>query len=105
MGAGQGETVPYIICVTRDEQGQATPDSASLPLAQRAYHIEELQGNAGLAVDVQYYLAQQVILNNSWGFSASCCYQLCKCCSGCVIGKLWSGARSLMHMVALCLLA
>ena len=64
----QGETVPYIICVTCNEDGEAA-GTAALPLAQRAYHIEELQGNAGLAVDSQYYLAQQVrwpALKSSW---------------------------------------
>lgn len=52
--------MPYIICITKNEQGEVQPDSANLPLAQRAYHIDELQGNAGLAVDSQYYLAHQV---------------------------------------------
>ena len=56
----QGETVPYIICVTKDQGGAVVAESAGLPLAQRAYHIEELQGNAGLAVDSEYYLAHQV---------------------------------------------
>ena len=60
LAMAQGETVPYIICIKKDEERAVLPDSANLPLAQRAYHIEELQGNAGLAVDAQYYLAHQV---------------------------------------------
>lgn len=52
--------MPYIICVHINEDGQQAEGSAALPLAQRAYHIDEVQGNAGLAVDSHYYLAHQV---------------------------------------------
>lgn len=66
MRCSQGETVPYIICVKKDEQGVVVASSAALPLAQKAYHIEELQGNAQLAVDAQYYLAHQVNPGSQW---------------------------------------
>lgn len=75
----QGETVPYIICVEKtpeaQQQGATTAEgqeaaattaptashSAHKPLAERAYHPEELRESGGrLAVDVEYYLGQQV---------------------------------------------
>ncbi|GFR41815.1 hypothetical protein Agub_g2585, partial [Astrephomene gubernaculifera] len=73
-GVLPGETVPYIICVERtpppaaaagaDAEGAAAaaPSSgaASGSLAERARHPEELRENAGLAVDVEYYLTQQI---------------------------------------------
>ena len=54
----QGETVPYVICVERDERGQEVPKDKGL--AERAYHAEEMESNQGLAVDTEYYLGQQV---------------------------------------------
>ena len=54
----QGETVPYIICVERDGEGSVLPEQKSL--AERAHHPDELTADSGLAVDVDYYLAQQV---------------------------------------------
>ena len=56
---GQGETVPYIICIEVDEAGQPK-DGGAGGLAERAYHREELAANPALRVDVQYYLANQV---------------------------------------------
>lgn len=55
----QGETVPYIICVERNEEGQVVTD-ASKSLAERAYHPEEVNATPRLAVDNEYYLANQV---------------------------------------------
>ena len=54
----QGETVPYIICVERDAEGNVLPEQKSL--AERANHPDELTADSGLAVDVDYYLTQQV---------------------------------------------
>ncbi|KAJ8010866.1 hypothetical protein DPEC_G00079590 [Dallia pectoralis] len=45
-----GDTISYIIC----------QDGSSLPASQRAYALEQLQKQAGLSLDTQYYLAQQV---------------------------------------------
>ncbi|GLI66368.1 hypothetical protein VaNZ11_010151 [Volvox africanus] len=87
-GVLPGETVPYIICVERHREGgptdglvtaaavegasgdgaaaaAAVPSSAggggcSGSLAERARHPEELRENSSLAVDVEYYLAQQI---------------------------------------------
>lgn len=56
----QGETVPYIICVPRNEDG--TAGEAGSGLAERAYHPEEVNGNPRLTVDVNYYLSNQVTL-------------------------------------------
>ncbi len=54
----QGETVPYIICVELDDQGQQKESTGGL--ADRAYHRDELAANSNLRVDVEYYLANQV---------------------------------------------
>jgi hypothetical protein len=67
--------VPYIICVERPKEA-AADDAAAAPvpaadgaaagvgcsgsLAERARHPEELRDNPSLAVDIEYYLAQQV---------------------------------------------
>ncbi|XP_078147531.1 DNA polymerase alpha catalytic subunit isoform X1 [Centroberyx gerrardi] len=45
-----GDTVSYIIC----------QDGSTLTASQRAYALEQLQKQAGLNLDTQYYLAQQV---------------------------------------------
>ncbi|XP_062336085.1 DNA polymerase alpha catalytic subunit isoform X2 [Osmerus eperlanus] len=45
-----GDTVSYVIC----------QDGSSLGPSQRAYALEQLQKQAGLSLDTQYYLAQQV---------------------------------------------
>lgn len=55
----QGETVPYIICVEKGEDGQQKAEQ-SRGLAERAYHPEEVNASSSLAVDAQYYLANQV---------------------------------------------
>ncbi len=69
--------MPYVICVERQPQqqqdggaaaaeggaageGGAKAPSSSGPLAERARHPEELRENPNLAVDVEYYLTQQV---------------------------------------------
>ena len=75
----QGETVPYIICVDgpnaaaeeekpageNDENttnSTATPSLAGLPLASRAFHPDEVRASQGkLAVDLEYYLGNQVL--------------------------------------------
>jgi hypothetical protein len=54
----QGETVPYIICVEVDGEGQIRQGGPS-GLAERAYHREELAANPALRVDTEYYLAHQ----------------------------------------------
>ncbi|GIM16515.1 hypothetical protein Vretimale_19154 [Volvox reticuliferus] len=86
-GVLPGETVPYIICVERPREGGPTDGSATVTaavkaegtssdgagpaagtgsggcsgsLAERARHPEELRENPSLAVDVEYYLAQQI---------------------------------------------
>ena len=56
--AFQGETVPYIICVELDENGQQKEGTGGL--AERAYHRDELAANPNLRVDVEYYMANQV---------------------------------------------
>ena len=58
MALGQGETVPYIICVELDDNGQQKESTGGL--ADRAYHRDELAANPNLRVDVEYYLANQV---------------------------------------------
>ena len=57
----QGETVPYVICVEVGADGQAAAGGAhGKGLAQRAYHPDEIRAADGrLALDVEYYLAQQ----------------------------------------------
>ncbi len=51
--------MPYIICVEVGEDGAAAGGGGSKGLAERAYHPDELRGNARLAVDTEYYLAHQ----------------------------------------------
>lgn len=46
----QGDTVPYVIC----EDGTANPTT------QRAYHVDEVKANKELAIDKNFYLAQQI---------------------------------------------
>ncbi|XP_032765041.1 DNA polymerase alpha catalytic subunit-like [Rattus rattus] len=45
-----GDTVSYVIC----------QDGSNLPATQRAYAPEQLQKQDNLAIDTQYYLAQQI---------------------------------------------
>ena len=70
-GVAAGEAVPYVICVTVPAgQGgvngaaaaaaSAAGASSGLSLAERAYHPEEVTAGGTLAVDVAYYLAQQL---------------------------------------------
>ena len=54
---GQGDTVPYIICVKKAEDGSI---EATKGLAERAHHPEEITDNPQLTVDNEYYLGQQV---------------------------------------------
>lgn len=58
--AAQGETVPYVICVEVAEDGTRADGGGSKGLAERAYHVDEVRGNARLAIDTEYYLAHQV---------------------------------------------
>lgn len=55
----QGETVPYIICVERTEDGQGLKEG-SKGLAERAHHPDELRESSTLTVDANYYLSNQV---------------------------------------------
>ena len=57
-GLVQGETVPYVICVEKDAEGNVGPNQKGL--AERAHHPEEINAASNLAVDAEYYLAQQV---------------------------------------------
>ncbi len=54
----QGETVPYVICVEKDSDGNVTANQKGL--AERAHHPEEINAASNLAVDAEYYLTQQV---------------------------------------------
>jgi hypothetical protein len=59
---GQGETVPYIICVEKEEgdpETQVTGDRPSKGVAERAYHPDEVTANGNIMPDLDYYLAQQ----------------------------------------------
>lgn len=47
-GVNAGETVPYVICVEKGEDGAI---SKAKGLAERAYHPEELRDNASLDID------------------------------------------------------
>ena len=58
--AAQGETVPYVICVGVAEDGTRADGGGSKGVAERAYHVDEVRGNARLATDTEYYLAHQV---------------------------------------------
>jgi len=63
-GITAGETVPYVICHTAAAAATAAAATGAMApasgkgLADRAYHPEEVGGD--VAVDVAYYLAQQV---------------------------------------------
>lgn len=57
-GVMAGETVPYIICVEKDEEGNVLAGSKGI--AERAYHLEEIKENPLLDIDKEYYLVQQV---------------------------------------------
>ncbi|KAG2500449.1 hypothetical protein HYH03_002016 [Edaphochlamys debaryana] len=69
-GVLPGETVPYIICVERAPAAPGPDGANPAPtpaapaaagsLAERARHPDELREQQSLAVDVEYYLAQQV---------------------------------------------
>lgn len=70
-GVSPGETVPYIICVHKqlpasssdgqDPAGQQQERRQATSFAERAYHPEELrESNGTLAIDLDYYLGQQV---------------------------------------------
>ena len=56
----QGETVPYLICVEKDAEGNVGANQKGL--AERAHHPEEVNAASNLAIDVEYYLTQQVLL-------------------------------------------
>lgn len=77
----QGETVPYIICVEKDSEGNMS--AAQKGLAERAHHPEEINAASSLAIDAEYYLTQQVctfsVLAVAW------CQSIirhpdCRCC-------------------------
>ena len=54
--------MPYVICVEVGADGRPAAGAASgKGLAQRAHHPDEIRASDGrLALDVEYYLAQQV---------------------------------------------
>ena len=54
----QGETVPYVICVEKDGEGNVSSNQKGL--AERAHHPEEVNAASNLAIDAEYYLTQQV---------------------------------------------
>ena len=54
----QGETVPYVICVEKDAEGNVGANQKGL--AERAHHPEEINAASHLAIDAEYYLTQQV---------------------------------------------
>ena len=62
----QGETVPYIICVEKDSEGNLS--GAQKGLAERAHHPDEINAASSLAIDAEYYLTQQVCT-----FVLACC--------------------------------
>lgn len=65
----QGETVPYIICVEKDAEGQLAANQKGL--AERARHPEEVNAAPDLlAIDAEYYLTQQV---TSQSATCLCC--------------------------------
>ena len=58
-GVAPGETVPYIICVEYNEEGN--PITADKGLAERAYGPDEVASSNGrLRIDTQYYISQQI---------------------------------------------
>lgn len=71
---GQGDTVPYIICVKKAEDGSV---EAAKGLAERAYHPEEIADNPQLSVDSEYYLAQQVPSTQPSSSTCKMLQQLC----------------------------
>ncbi|PSC73303.1 DNA polymerase alpha catalytic subunit [Micractinium conductrix] len=58
-GVMAGETVPYVICIEVDAEGNVLPRETK-GLAERAYHPEEVSASSTLRIDTDYYLAQQV---------------------------------------------
>lgn len=64
----QGETVPYIICVEKDSEGNLSGNQKGL--AERAHHPEEINATSNLAIDAEYYLTQQVCIAHT---HQSCC--------------------------------
>eukprot|EP00884_Botryococcus_braunii_P011316 jgi/Botrbrau1/20185/Bobra.0173s0083.2 len=59
----QGETVPYIICIAKEDGEAATLTSGERPskgVAERAYHPDEVTASSNIVPDLDYYLAQQV---------------------------------------------
>ena len=52
--------MPYVVCVGVDAETGAVKGDGKQPLAERAYHPEEVrESNGALAVDIDFYLAQQ----------------------------------------------
>ena len=67
----QGETVPYVICVEKDAEGNLTANQKGL--AERAHHPEEINAASNLAIDAEYYLTQQVCSQPSLAKGLSAC--------------------------------
>eukprot|EP00803_Ostreobium_quekettii_P010532 evm.model.scf_244.12 EVM.evm.TU.scf_244.12 scf_244:99156-114216(+) len=55
-GVMKGDTIPYVICTERQQEGTDGPPKSSL--AERAYHPSEF--NPSLVIDADYYLAHQI---------------------------------------------
>lgn len=63
----QGETVPYVVCVEHGADGAPVAGAAERPLADRAFHPEEVAASGGsLRIDTAYYLAHQVGTAVGW---------------------------------------
>ena len=65
----QGETVPYVICVEKDAEGNVGANQKGL--AERAHHPEEINAASHLAIDAEYYLTQQVYWLQVFSIAAS----------------------------------
>eukprot|EP01084_Bolivina_argentea_P111949 199673_1 len=61
MNVGSGSFIEYIVC--KQSRGVTnTSDSAAKSIAQRAYHIREIEeANGALEVDREWYLSQQIL--------------------------------------------
>jgi len=62
MNVQTGSFIEYIICTqNRDGSSVKTGGASKKSIAQRAYHIKEIQNNDKLQVDREWYLEQQIL--------------------------------------------
>eukprot|EP00899_Mesostigma_viride_P010487 jgi/Mesvir1/1943/Mv22962-RA.2 len=54
-GTMAGDTVPYVICKNKGDA-----DASNTPIAERAYHVDEVRASETLVIDAEYYLSQQI---------------------------------------------